>query len=72
MLGQKLKYKNKMNMLRDLNDKKIEDLIREQNLRSKKLEEDLKNLYFEREKLNLNERNLKERCQDLELKLQKE
>lgn len=58
--------------MRDLNEKKLEDCVRDYTFRFKKLEEELKALYFERDKLTGLEKTLKERCQDLELRLSKE
>ena len=72
LLQQKMKYKNKIAMLKDLNDKKLEELIREQNIRIRKYEDDLKQAYLEREKQTMTEKSLREKIQDLEYRIQKE
>lgn len=68
----KAKYKNKIEFLNNMSEKKIEDLIRENAARSRRFEEEIKQLAVEREKLVINEKTLRERLQEAEHKFNKE
>lgn len=48
-------------MIKELNEKKMEDLIRDNNQRVRKMENELKDFYIEREQYTLNEKYLREK-----------
>ena len=68
----KAKYKNKIEFINSMSDKKIEDLIRENASRSRRFEEEIKQLAVEREKLLMSEKTLRERVQEFEHRYNKE
>lgn len=72
LISTKAKYKNKLNFISGLNEKKIEDLIRDNSERSRRFEEEIKRLVMDNEKLMMSEKMLKERLQEAEHRFNKE
>lgn len=68
----KAKYKNKITFLTGLNEKKVEDVVRESTMRTRRFEDEIKKLTIENERLMMNEKSLKERLQEADHKLTRE